>query len=208
MRIVSIVLTISLLGGELSAQSMPQCSPLDSAPVLAWHRTWDTDSAPSPYAAFGNAQSDIINVPLGPEQKQPEHVVQVDRAQVYGRYRLVAILVGRKGNDQRAVGEVRFFPPTTGMVGRHGFHPDRMVSGVLIGSELARGLSGESRDSLPLEGVFIPSGALDVSDALGMEDGGSFSAIQWSPHLLRGWWNPPGAVIPPPLGYFCAVRIQ
>jgi hypothetical protein len=205
MRIVSIVLLIQLLAGGLYAQSASTCSPPDSAPVLAWHRIWDSASVYS--AEARRAQSRIIALPVW-----PAHPAPVDRSQVFGRYSLVAVLVGQGGTDWVGAGELRFAPPNPETLGRHEanqyFNPERMISGILTGSSLTGAVTGNSGDSVMMEGVFDPLGKLDFSPGLGTEDGGGFTATEWSYQALRGWWNPPGAVDPPQLGYFCATRLK
>jgi hypothetical protein len=207
MRTLMFLVALSLLASGLAAQRDSGCAAPDSAPIIAWHSRWDTADVSS--GVRDTNTSGIITIPVDPNS--PGYRT-VDRDAIYGHYRLVAVLVGKRDTDIRYDGQLRLSPPTRETLAHNEankyFRTDRAVSGALIGSELVRAISDTPQDSVPLEGYFDVAGYLSFSDRLGVEDGGAFWVERWDTRHLQGWWNPSGATIPPPLGYFCASRIQ
>jgi hypothetical protein len=205
MRISTCLLVVTFFAPALAAQTRSICAAPDSAPIVAWHSRWDTVISYS--ARTDDAQSGIITIPVDPAGSG---YTPGDREAIYGHYRLVAILVGKRGTDMKYNGELWLSPPTKAFLARNEFDPhfspDRAVSGAIVGSGIVGTVSGNPQDSMPVEGYFHVAGHLSFSDQLGVMDGGGFWVEKWDGFQLQGWWHTPGAMVPPPLGYFCATR--
>jgi hypothetical protein len=120
---------------------------------------------------------------------------------------LDAFLLTQDSSDLQYHGLVWFGSPSATLLGRYQetdyIRRDRLVQGMFYGRGLVGTLS-EPVDSLSLEGIINPAGQLEFGSGLFTMDGGSFTAVEWTAKSLRGWWYPPGAVVPEQLGYFCA----
>jgi hypothetical protein len=207
MKALTVVLGVQCLASTLLAQSREACVPLDSTPVVEWHRQWDDVSLDSLHKLATNSepQSGIIEV-KGWTGGSPGG----NPARVHRTYEITAFLLNQGGPDLTWKGMVWFGSPSQGLLERYAsneyLHRGPLLQGVLWGKELVGAISAEA-DSVPLEAIISPEGQLEFGTGFYTMDGGWFTAVEWTEKSLRGWWYPSGAVVPEQLGYFCAYAL-
>lgn len=207
MPLMRFILACASLSAPFAAAGSPpravrdtaRCTPVDSGRVAAWHQAWDyADLAP---AVYGIAQSGVLDM-------APLAHTGARLKQVTGHFALTVSMLRQAAPDEVHTYRLDLTLPSGTERQQREDDENWLSDATALRGQLVS-LDTAAVDTIAVVGALRRDQwfAFGSADGFLAEDGESYTVVELTSHGFRGWYTD-GALVPTPLGFFCAERVD